>query len=78
MTNRTATVRGFIVYDKFIDTYGNEVRVQESSSAEGARIWIICHDVGSPAKDEAPHLNVEQAKRVRDALDAFIREREDS
>ncbi len=29
------TPRGFAVYTMFEDTYGNNVRVQESSSAEG-------------------------------------------
>lgn len=74
MTERSTTERGFTIYDEFTDTYGNEVRVQESSAATGAKVWIFCNDRGLPAKEEAPHLDVEQAKRLRDALDAFIRE----
>ena len=72
--NRSTTGRGFTVYDEFTDTYGSTVIVQESSSAEGARIWIFCRHGGFPQKANEPHLDVEQARRVRDALDTFIGE----
>lgn len=72
--DRSTTERGFIIYDEFTDTYGNQVRVQESSAATCAKVWIFCNDGCFPAKKEMPHLNVEQARRVRDALDAFISE----
>ena len=75
--NRSTTERGFTVYDQFTDMYGHDVRVQESSSAEGARAWIFCSKGGSPQEKASPHLDVEQAKRVRDALDAFIGEHGD-
>ncbi len=71
--NRSATERGFVIYDEFTDTYGREVRIQESSHADGDRCWIFTD--GSPGA--APHLDVEQARRVRDALDVFIGEHED-
>jgi hypothetical protein len=97
MTEKT-TERGFGVYAEFTDSYGSEVRVQESSSAEGPRVWIFAsHDpedrylrpgarellefAGFPNLAElaakltpSPHLSIDQAKRVRDALDAFIAE----
>ena len=66
MNNRSTTERGFTIYDQFTDRYGNEVSVVESSLATEACCWIFA--------GKAPHLNVEQAKRVRDALDAFIAE----
>jgi hypothetical protein len=92
------TERGFGVYAEFTDSYGSEVRVQESSSAEGPRAWIFAHHVPEdrylrPGARElldfigfsdlaelaafltpSPHLSIDQAKRVRDALDAFITE----
>lgn len=76
MPDRTVTPRGFTIYDQFTDTYGSDIRVQESSSAEEARVWIFATAAQSGA-GASPHLNVEQAGRVRDALDAFIRENED-
>lgn len=72
MTARSTTERGFAIYDEFTDTYGGEVSVQESSIATDCRVWIFVRhyrETGGGA-----HLNIEQAKRVRDALDAFIRE----
>lgn len=68
--NRSTTERGFVIYDEFTDTYGNGVRVQESSSAEEPRVWLFTDGAGTGT----PHLNIEQATRVRDALDAFISE----
>lgn len=70
MTNRSITERGFTIYDEFTDTNGSQIRVQESSIATESRCWIF-------ANPPSPHLNVEQAKRVRDALNAFIRECEE-
>ena len=72
--NRSTTERGFTIYDEFIDTYGTGVRVQESSSAEEARVWIFTDGEARGSGSGTPHLNVEQARRVRDALDAFIGE----
>lgn len=64
--DRSTTERGFTIYDEFTDRYGNEVSVVESSLATEACCWIFC--------DRAPHLTVAQARRVRNALDAFIAE----
>jgi len=61
---RSTTDRGFVIYDEFTDTYGHEVRVQESSLATDTRVWVF-------ASDGSAHLDV---ARVRDALDTFIRE----
>jgi hypothetical protein len=74
--NRSTTERGFTIYDEFTDTYGTGIRVQESSSAEEPRCWIHA-DGEARGISGAPHLNLEQAKRVRDALDAFISENEE-
>lgn len=39
--DRKTTGRGFGIYDEFTDTYGSQVKIQESSSAEGPRVWIF-------------------------------------
>jgi len=96
--NRSHTERGFTIYDQFTDSYGHPVRVQESSNAIGAHVWIFAEPDRDYLKPEeralfaahgidphelgcrlsaSPHLDVEQAERVRDALDAFIFEVKD-
>lgn len=75
MTTRT-TSRGFGVYAEFRDRYNSEVRVQESSLGTERCVWIFCRNPGFTESPPAPHLTVEQARTVRDALDAFIREAE--
>jgi hypothetical protein len=57
----------FRIYAEFVDTYGAKVDVRESSLATERRVWIH-------AGDGAAHLNVEQAKAVRDALDEWLNE----
>lgn len=68
---RATTARGFAIYDEFTDMYGGQVRVQQSSLASEPAVWIFGKnsDLGSAA-----HLTVEQARRVRDALGAFLAE----
>lgn len=66
--------RGFTVYDEFNDRRGHKVRVQQSSSATEDSVWIFVNDQLATV-DHPACLNVEQATRVRDALDAFIAER---
>ena len=73
MAERSVTGRGFTIYDRFTDTYSSVIQVQESSSAEEPRCWIFA-DAAEPGCAASPHLDVEQAKRVRDALNVFISE----
>lgn len=69
---RTVTPRGFVTYDEFPDSRGSKITIRESSAASGPHVWIFCE----PAYPEGePHLTVGQARRVRDALDAFIAEK---
>jgi len=68
---RLTTPRGFAIYDQLSDTHGNEVRIQQSSSADHDAVWIFC---GSDSDYQTPHLTTEMAIRVRNALDAFIAE----
>ena len=101
--NRSVTPRGFATYDEFTDTYGAKIRVQQSSSAEGPRVWIFAEHAESRLPERfrsrlaaagftrpeelaelaamlepSPHLDVEGAKRLRDALGAFIAEHGDA
>jgi hypothetical protein len=74
MAERTFTPRGFVIYDKFADQNGHGVRVQQSSLATEDCVWIFCEDVTGKPWGLTPHLTVDQAIRVRDALTAFIDE----
>lgn len=76
------TPRGFAVYTEFVDTYGNRVRVQKSSSAGVRRCWIFTnYPDGAKFKPHAPspggittpepHLSPAQARRVAKALLRF-------
>lgn len=79
--------RGFMLYTAFRDSYGSEVRVQESSASGDPHVWIFCHNdrhghadplsavLGGGSRDFTPHLNVAQARRLVRALNAFIRHR---
>ena len=72
------TSRGFAIYTEFKDTYDQDVRVQESSSAEGRRCWIFCQKDGRDGlihlgewQAYSPHLSPKQALRVARALTRF-------
>lgn len=74
----TKTLRGFTIYSEFKDSYGQAVRIQESSSATQRHVWIFCttrDDDQLPKVCLGPHLTVSQAKRVIRALQKFIGER---
>jgi hypothetical protein len=68
------------------DRYGNKVVVRESSLASEACVWIFCNPGkswqermdsdkarGVEVTQPSPHLTVEQAKLVRNALNRFIK-----
>lgn len=73
------TPRGFKIYSEFKDTYGNQIRVQESSSACAGRIWIFTsfsdgkevhyHCTGHVSA--SPHLSKAQARRLAKTLLRF-------
>lgn len=67
------TQRGFLVYGggPFPTSYGHELRVQESSSAEGPHVWIFIGESGT-TKSMDPHLSLEEAIDLRDRLNQFI------
>ena len=68
----SVTERGFGQYASIVDSYGATVRVQQSSAASDDYVWIF---VGGGAIDDnegSSHLNLEQAKAIRDALTAWI------
>lgn len=79
MADLEKTSRGFNIYGRIPTQRGGSVRVQESSMAgEGAHVWLFldgeqCVDHLGHHQKPDPHLNVEQAKALRDALDTFVR-----
>lgn len=70
----TTDTRGFLGYAQFDDTYGAQVRVKESSSANGPHVWIFVGGGRLSNNDGSAHLTIEQAVLVRDALDRFIKD----
>lgn len=66
------TPRGFAMYEEFtFEAYQGDqsprvFTVQESSLATERKVWI-----GSSMSNRA-HLNVEEARKVRDALTEFL------
>jgi hypothetical protein len=75
--NRSVTERGFITYDEFTDTYDATVTVRQSSAATRACVWVFTEGGGVKRNHGSAHLGVEQATRLRDALDVFIKEHSD-
>lgn len=71
MRERT-TDGGIVVYDKFVDLSGNEVQVEDHGDNDRPTVWIF--SFGGDGDDWPMHLDVDQARRVRDALDAFVKE----
>ena len=72
------TKRGFSIYTEFLDTYGQEVRVQQSSSAEEDRVWIFCNKEGKSGFEKfgeihsySPHLSRKQAFKLAKSLLRF-------
>lgn len=66
-----ANDRGFLLYGgrRIQTAYGHDIRVQESSSAEGPHVWLFI-DGSRIARD--PHLSLAQAVAVHAALGQFI------
>lgn len=74
---KVSNVRGFGVYADFIDSYGAKVRVSQSSAASDDYIWIFI-DGGTVNENEgSSHLNVEQARVIRDALSDWLKDVEE-
>lgn len=73
---KTTDARGFTQFTELTDTYGATVRVKESSSAEASKVWIFVQGGAVNGNNGAAHLDLEQARQVRDALDEWIRDQE--
>jgi hypothetical protein len=64
------TPRGFAIYKDIETSYGGSIRVQESSNVIPS-VWLfIAESVQSGEFDQ--HLNVYQAKELRNALNEFL------
>lgn len=79
MSKTKRTPRGFAIYGEYKDSTGQTVRIQESSSCAGPRVWIFCNDpdgnsavmhLGQPTS-RCPQLTPAQARRVAAALLRF-------
>jgi hypothetical protein len=73
--------RGFVGFGEthVTCTYGAEVDVYESSAASGPHVWLSVVDFPRTADPEesreraAAHLDVAQAREVRDRINAWLR-----
>lgn len=74
-TERTTTPRGFAIYAEFTDSHNHSIRVQESSSVYGG-IWIFTSD--KDGNCEPPHLSIDNAKTLIQALQEAIEHQEKS
>lgn len=64
------TPRGFKVYGEFFDARGRLLRVQESSADPLIHAHVFTDN------DKPPYINVEQAKQLIAALQAFVADKE--
>lgn len=71
---RETTERGFAIYAQFTDRYGAKVRVQESSLATDSCVWVFAQEPNGHLA--SPHLTVDMARQLRDALSEFIADQE--
>jgi hypothetical protein len=69
---RSTDVRGFTIFDEVPCTYGSTVTVKESSAIV-PRLWLFTKG-GTSTGEGASHFNPAQARRVRDAIDAWLAE----
>jgi Trm5-related predicted tRNA methylase len=71
MSTETPADDGPRLYGEITTRYGHTILVKESSFADEPRAWLFITD--SPtSKEHAPHLSIEDAKALRDALDQFV------
>lgn len=65
--------RGFLKFVEFVDMYGSIVTVKESSAWGMEKCWIFVHNDDPNFKQRGSmHLNKEQARKIRDALNEFL------
>jgi hypothetical protein len=66
-----------VVYVELLDRLRQPVRVERAPLAAEPAVWISCEESDDPGPNEPkPLLTVSDARRIRDALDAFIAEHE--
>jgi hypothetical protein len=66
------TERGFAIYKEIPTSYGGNIRIQESSNVIPS-VWLFIEE-SVHCKSFDQHLNVAQAKELRDALNEFLGE----
>jgi len=70
----TVNDRGFHGYADFETSYGQRLQVYESSAASGPHVWVSVTPPESEPTLTPAHLDTDQARALRDALDVFLRE----
>jgi hypothetical protein len=76
---KTTDQRGFTAFDEFKCTRNTNIRIKESSAASDPHIWLFLDEDATVFTRPTPgsagaHLSIENAERLRDALDVAIRE----
>ncbi len=72
--NRTLTERGFAHLPAIPSEYGAEIRVYESSAADGPHIWLNAtapanlNDPTGPTVEAPMHLTADNARRLGEQL----------
>lgn len=69
------TPRGFALYKEIKTSYGGKIRVQESSNVIPS-VWLFLEESVQCGEFDQ-HLNVSQARELRDALNEFLGEYDD-
>lgn len=69
----TRTDRGFQHLPPLAGTYGDAVRVYESSAASGPHIWLSAES-GDDGEGTVVHLSAEAAWRLSEQLQLLVRE----
>lgn len=63
------------VYTSFVDRLNQPVRIERSPLEDEPAVWITCDEAADAGPNEPkPLLGLEDARALRDALDAFILE----
>ncbi|MWV44876.1 hypothetical protein GRF59_14740 [Paenibacillus sp. HJL G12] len=68
------TSRGFPVFTEFHSKYNGDVCIVESSFATEHCVWIQFDEhANEPIRREALHVNKEEARKIVEALQEFIK-----
>lgn len=82
---RKTDARGLIEYGTVSASYGEKVRLQESSAAISSHCWLYVDSAknkndleGGERVEVSAHLNFTQAMQLRDMLNEWLEDNEDT